>query len=161
MISTFSIDFGSDYRLDADGPGFLIKPYRPGELVVVGECHRRHAKLCRFHQQPVEGRGPVEKAVLRMDMKVNKTHVAILVEDFVQEPLLPEPVKLIGPGAGVPGDDADKEAYGLLMPPLRRFPPPADDLLHAVEALPPDEGIRQGIFIFVNLNRLTDELGHM
>ncbi len=99
MIAAFRFDFGTDDRLDTDSPGLLVKPYRPGEPVVVGERHSGHAEFRSLLQQPVERRGSIEKAVLRMDMKVNKTHFATLVEYSVQEPLLPKPVKLIGPGA--------------------------------------------------------------
>ena len=94
-------------------------------------------------------------------MKMNKAHVNILVENSTQKPLSPKAIKLICPGACVFSKDTDKEAYGLIVPPLRWFPPPANDFLNPIDALTPDESVRQGIFILVNFNWLTNEFGHI
>ena len=51
---------------------------------------------------------------------------------------MPELAKLAGAFSGVPGVDADKEAYLLLVPSVGRFSPPVKDLDHPVEEFLPE-----------------------
>ena len=127
---------------------------------MVGDCQSGHVEGIRLLEQTIQRRGPVKKAVLRMDVQVNKTHDRTLVEDSRKEPCFAQMVKLVDPGAGISSGDPEKQARCLTIPPFSWLSPPTDSIVDPIETLSPDKRRYRGVFFPVHLNWLANKLRH-
>ena len=90
-------------------------------------------------------------------MEVDKAHCTDLIEDSGEEPIFPDPVKLVDAIAGVSCIYTKEKAHIFLIPPLRRFSPRIKDLPDSIEALSPDEGCYHGSLVLVDFYGFPDE----
>jgi hypothetical protein len=74
VIATFNIYLSANDGLDAHLAGFVIEPYGPGKAIVVGDGQGGHSQGDSHLKQFIDGRSPVEEAVLGVDMEVNEAH---------------------------------------------------------------------------------------
>ena len=77
----------------------------------------------------------------------------------MQEPVIPDPAKLIGAGAGICGIDAEKEVDGVSVP-GGRLSPPVDDLCDAVAPFPPGKSAGRQFVFTVYFHGLVDKFCH-
>jgi len=127
---------------------------------MVGDRQGRHVQYPRLIYKGIDRGCAVEKAVLGMDMKVNKTHGSISIEDSGEKPVLANLAKLINSGAGALCADTAEEPHLLPVPPLRRFPPLVINVNNPVKAPSPDEGCDCGVFVLVHCDGFINELRH-
>ncbi len=66
------IEFAADNGLDARFPGSLIKIDGAEEVAMVRDGQGRHFIFLRLLEQVRQADGTVQKAILRMDMKMNE-----------------------------------------------------------------------------------------
>ncbi len=66
------INFDADNGFDAGLGRFFIKLDRAEHGAVIGDGHRMHAELGGPLQKVVDANGPIQQAVLGVDMEVNK-----------------------------------------------------------------------------------------
>ena len=157
MVAAFRSDLSAYDWLYPQLLGLLVKPYGACQTVMVGQGEGGHIQCPSFLQEPVQRGGPIEEAILRMDMEVNEAHCADLIEDSGEEPVFPESVKLIGAIAGIGCVYAKEKAHFLFLPPLGWLFPGIEDLLDSIEAFSPDKGCYRGGLVLVDFNGFADE----
>ena len=70
------VDFAADDGLDVALASFVEKISRGEEIPVVGDGHGRHFLAGRFIQELGGLAGPIEQAVIRMNVKMNELRLA-------------------------------------------------------------------------------------
>ncbi len=66
------VAFATDNGFDAGRGSLLVEIQRAEHGAVVGDCYRRHTKGFHFFEQVLQSDGPVQQAVLGMDVQMDK-----------------------------------------------------------------------------------------